>query len=86
LTGGLSLGIRLRFHHHAPEQLSIRLPFHQQAADEFGCNLLGGAGEEGLGEMVWELLGGRGGYGSGYGRQLILLSAWKSEPTLKEEP
>jgi len=26
------------------------LALHQQAADELGCNLLGGAGEEGLGE------------------------------------
>jgi len=38
------------------------LAFHQQAADEFGCNLLGGAGEEGLGEV----LGEGGGYGSGF--------------------
>jgi len=37
------------------------LPFHKKAADELGCNLLGGAGEEGWGEV----LGGRGGYGSG---------------------
>ena len=36
--------------------------FHQQAADELGGNLLGGAGEEGLGEV----LGERGGYGSGF--------------------
>jgi len=32
------------------------LPFHKKAADEFGGDQLGGAGEEGLGEMVWELL------------------------------
>ena len=50
------------FHNHAPEQLAIRLAFHQQAADQLGGNLLGGAGEEGLGEV----LGGRGGYGSGF--------------------
>jgi len=37
------------------------LALHQQAADELGGNLLGGAGEEGLGER-WE---GPGGYGSG---------------------
>jgi hypothetical protein len=36
------------------------LAFHQQAADQLGSNLLGRAGEEGLGEV----LGGRGGYGS----------------------
>ena len=41
------------------------LTIHQQAADELGGNLLGGAGEERLGEV----LGGRGGYGSGYARK-----------------
>ncbi len=34
---------------------------HQQVADELGGNLLGGAAEEGVGEV----LGGRGGYGYG---------------------
>ena len=62
VAGGLALAIRLRFHNHAPEQLTRGLAIHQQAANEFGGDLLGGAGEEGLGE----LLGGRGGYGSGY--------------------
>jgi len=38
------------------------LAFHQQAAEELGGNQLGGAGEEGLGKV----LGGRGGFGSGY--------------------
>jgi len=28
------------------------LALHQQAADELGGNLLGGAGEEGLGEVL----------------------------------
>ena len=51
------------FHNHAPQQLASGLAFHQQAADQLGGNLLGGAGEEGLGEV----LGGRGGYGSGFG-------------------
>ena len=37
------------------------LAFHQQAADELWGDLLGGTGEEGLGEV----LGGLGGYGSG---------------------
>jgi len=60
VAGGLSLGIRLRFHEYAPQQRSLGLAFHQQAADELGCNLLGGAGEEGTGEV----LGGCG-YGSG---------------------
>ena len=35
----------------------------QQAPVEFGGDMLGGAGEEGLGEV----LGERGGYGGGYG-------------------
>jgi len=39
------------------------LALHQQAADELGGNQLGGAGEVGLGEV----LGERGGYGSGLG-------------------
>ena len=38
------------------------LALHQQAADELGGNLLGGAAEEGLGQV----LGGIGGYGSGF--------------------
>jgi len=62
VAGGLLLGIRLRFHHHAPQQLAIRLAFHQQAADERGGDDLGGAGEEALGEV----LGEGGGYGSGF--------------------
>jgi len=62
----LLLGIRLRFHHHAPQQLPSGLALHQQAADQLGGNNLGGAGEEGLGEV----LGGRGGYGSGFGAKI----------------
>ena len=38
---------------------------HQQADNELGCHHLGRAGEEGLGEV----LGGRGGYGSGLVRK-----------------
>ena len=60
--GGVVLGIRLRFHNHAPEQLAIRLAFHQQAADELGGDDLCWASEEELGKV----LGGRGGYGSGF--------------------
>jgi hypothetical protein len=59
VAGGLFLRIRLCFHNHAPQQLASGLAFHQQAADELGGNLLGGAGEEGLGEG-WEGLGGAG--------------------------
>jgi len=46
------------------QQFPIALTLHQQAADDLGGNNLGGAGEEGLGEMVWEVLRERGGYGS----------------------
>jgi len=42
------------------------LGFHQQAADELGGDEIGRAGENALGEMVWELLGGRGGYWSDF--------------------
>ena len=63
VAGGVVLRIRLRFHNHTPQQLAIRLALHQQAADQIGGDDLGGAGEEGLGEV----LDGRGGYGSGLG-------------------
>ena len=62
MTGGVVLGIRLGFHNHTPGQAAILLAFHQQAADEVGGDDLGGAGKEGLGEV----LGERGGYGSGF--------------------
>ena len=62
VPGGIFLGIRLRFHNHAPQELAIGLALHQQAADGLRGNLLGGAGEKGLGEV----LGGRGGYGGGF--------------------
>ena len=63
VAGGLALAIRLRFHNHAPEQLTRGLALHQQAANQLGGNQLGGAGEEGLGEV----LGGRGACASGFG-------------------
>jgi hypothetical protein len=63
MAGVVVLGIRLGFHNHAPQQLTIRLAFHQKAADEVGRDQLGRASEEGLGAR-WEALGGRGGYGS----------------------
>jgi len=59
VTRGLVLPIRLRFHNHAPQQLAIRLALHHQAADELGGDHLGGAGREGVGEV----LGEGGGYG-----------------------
>jgi len=46
VAGGVVLGIRLRLHHNAPEQLATFLALHQQAADELGGDDLGGAGEE----------------------------------------
>ena len=67
MAGRVVLRIRLRFHNHAPQQLAIRLALHQQAADEVGGNQLGGAGEEGLGEV----LGGLGGYGSGFFEEVL---------------
>ena len=63
MASGVVLGIRLGFHHHAPEQAAVLLVFHQQATDEVGGNQLGGAGEEGLGEVLGEV----GGYGGGFG-------------------
>ncbi len=50
MAGGLLLGIRLCFHNRAPKDVAIGLAFDQQAANEVRGNLLGGAGEEGLGE------------------------------------
>ena len=67
MAGGVALAIRLRFHNHAPQQLTRGLAFHQQAADELGGNQLGGAAEEGLGEV----LGGRGGYRGGFCEEVL---------------
>jgi hypothetical protein len=67
VASGLLLGIRLRFHNLAPQQLAIRLAFHQQAANQLGGDDLGGAAEEGVGQV----LGERGGYGSSYGAAFI---------------
>jgi hypothetical protein len=51
------------------------LAFHQQAADELRGNQLGGAGEEG-----WrEVLGGRGGFGSGL---CIIISIFFQKKTM----
>jgi len=66
VAGGLLLGIRLRFHNHAPQQLATFLAFHQQAADKLGGDDLGRAGEEGWGEC----LEGLGGYWSLWRRWL----------------
>ena len=64
---GYALAIRLRFHNHAPEQLSSGLALHQQAANQLRCHLFCGAAEEDSGQG-WEFLDGRGGYGGGFVR------------------
>jgi len=48
VAGGLLLGIRLRFHNHAPQKLATFLALHQQTTDELGGDDLGGAGEREL--------------------------------------
>ena len=53
MAGGVVLGIRLRFHNHAPQQLAIGLAFHQQAADQLRCHFFCGAAEDGL-VKYWE--------------------------------
>jgi len=50
---GAFLGIRLRFHNHAPEQAVIGLAFHQPATDEVGGDQLGRASK-----TVWGRAGG----------------------------
>jgi len=40
VAGGLLLGIRLRYHNHAPQQLALGLAFYQQTADELGGDQL----------------------------------------------
>ncbi len=62
MAGGVVLGIRLGFHNHAPKKLATFLALHQQAANQLGGDDFGGTGKEGLGEV----LGGPGGYGSGF--------------------
>jgi hypothetical protein len=67
VAGRYCLGIRLRFHNHAPQQLPSGLALHQQAANELGGDDFGGAAEEDSGQG-WEFLDGRGGYGGGFVR------------------
>ena len=76
MASGLVLGVRLCFHHHAPEQAAVLLAFQQQAANQVWGDQLGRAGEKGLGEG-WGVLGDGlgGGYGSGYGSGLRLLAS-----------
>ena len=65
VASGVVLGIRLRFHHHTPEQAAVVLAFHQQAANQLRSNDLRWTAEEGMGQG-WEVLAGLGGYGSGW--------------------
>ena len=48
VAGRVILGIRLRFHNHAPQQTPIDLAFHQPAAHQFRTDQLGRTAEEGL--------------------------------------
>ena len=79
VAGGVVLGIRLGFHHHAPQQAAVLLAFHQPATNQVGGDQLGGAGEEGLGER-WEALGGRG--GDGNYNKLKVMRTKKEKPTM----
>ena len=47
------LGIRLRFHHHTPEQAAACLAFHQLAANQLRGNNLRWTAAEGVGQG-WE--------------------------------
>ncbi len=50
MASRLLLGIRLRFHNHAPKQAAVLLAFHQEAADQVGGDDFSGATEKGVGE------------------------------------
>ena len=58
---------RYRFLNQTAEEYAIRLAAHTQAVDKSRNNLHGGAGEEGLGEMLRE----SGSYGDGYVLKVI---------------
>ena len=56
MAGGLILRIRLRFHHHTPEQAAVVLLFHQPAAHQIRSHhlLLGGRRTRGAGLGNWK--------------------------------
>ena len=58
VAGRVVLGIRLRFHHHAPEQAAVVLASHQPAANQRRGNDLRWTAEEGM-VQGWEILGDR---------------------------
>jgi len=62
---------------NAPQKLATFLAFHQQAANQLRGDQLGGSAEEGVGEG----LGGRGGYGSGFGDEWRI---WGGERDMRE--
>ena len=72
MTGGIVLGIRLRFHNHPPEQAAVCLAFHQPAAHQIRGNDLGRTAEEVAGQG-WESVGG---YGSGLKTSLTLVQGF----------
>ena len=72
MTGGVVLGIRFRFHDHAPEQAAVCLAFYQPAANQLRGNDLRWTAEESVGQG-WEVLSDAlGGYGSGLNTCLTL--------------
>ena len=70
MTGGIVLGIRLRFHHHTPEQAAVCLAFNQPAANQLRGNDLRWTTKEGVGQVTGE----RGGYGSGF---ILIRIVWR---------
>ena len=54
VASGVVLGIRLRFHHHTPEQTAVVLTFHQPATHQVRSDDFCGAAEEGL-LQSWEV-------------------------------
>ena len=54
MAGRFILGIRLRFHNHAPQQTSIALAFHQPATHKLRSYQLGRTAEKGSGES-WKI-------------------------------
>ena len=70
MAGGLVLGIRLRFHNHAPKQLATFLAFYQPASNQLRGNDLRWTAEETSGKSRKILGDGSGGYGSGWSDNL----------------
>ena len=65
MTGGIVLGIGLRFRDHALEQAAVVLALHQPASHQIRSHDIRWTAEEGM-EQGWEILSnGLGGYWSG---------------------